>query len=116
MNVVTAIAAKVLPATTSGSGTSGLGMTIFNSIWKLVMGFLGGILDGVNLLMKDTFGGIGQAIMQVFQSWGFSVNSQFGVWAPVGLVLVLGVAGALIYVMFDAIGIEKDVLHGEEDI
>jgi hypothetical protein len=34
---------------------------------------------------------------------------------PVGLVLALGVAGFLIYIFFDAYGVEKDILGAEED-
>ena len=104
---------------TSGTNTTSTtisGSTIFNGIWNLALNFLGGILTGVENLLNDIFGGIGSSIMQVFQSWGFSVSSTYGVWAPAGLVLTLGVAGFLIYIFMDAIGLEKDVLGGEEDL
>lgn len=112
-----ALVAKLILAT-SGNTTSTTisGSTIFNGIWNLALKFLGGILGGVENLLNDIFGGIGSSIMQVFQSWGFSVSSTYGVWAPAGLVLTLGVAGFLIYIFMDMIGLEKDVLGGEEDL
>ena len=100
-------------STSTGSVT---GSSIFSSIWNLIMGFLSGILTGIETLMNDIFGGIGGAISSVFSQWGYSVSGTFGVWAPVGLVVVLSAAGAVLYLMIDFFGIEKDVASDEEEI
>ena len=116
MSLKAMLAHLVLSATGNTTSTTISGASIFNGIWNLFLKFLGGILTGINNLMGDIFGGIGSSIMQVFQSWGFSVSSTYGGWAPVGLVLTLGVAGFLIYIFFDAYGVEKDILGAEEDL
>ena len=100
-------------STSTGSVT---GSSIFSSIWNLIMGFLSGILTGIETLMNDIFGGIGGSISSVFSQWGYSVSGTFGVWAPVGLVVVLSAAGAVLYLMIDFFGIEKDVASDEEEI
>ena len=111
----TLIAHAIAASTGNTTSTTISGASIFNGIWNLFLNFLGGIFSGIEGLMNDIFGGIGSSVMQVFQSWGFSVSSTYGVWAPVGLVLTLGVAGFLIYIFFDAYGVEKDILGAEED-
>ena len=100
-------------STSTGSVT---GSSIFSSIWNLIMGFLSGILTGIETLMNDIFGGIGGSISSVFSQWGYSVSGTFGVWAPVGLVVVLSAAGAVLYLMIDFFGIEKNVASDEEEI
>ena len=102
--------------TTTTSTTSSIGNTIFTSIWNLFMGFISGILSGIEGLLNDVFGGIGGAISSVFSQWGFSVSSSFGVWAPVGMVVILATAGAVVYLFIDAFGVEKDVASDEEEI
>ena len=108
------LALGFIPLSTS-TGTV-TGSSIFSSIWNLIMGFLSGILTGIETLMNDIFGGIGGSISSVFSQWGYSVSGTFGVWAPVGLVVVLSAAGAVLYLMIDFFGIEKDVASDEEEI
>ena len=100
---------------TASSGTV-TGSSIFSSIWNLILGFLSGILTGIETLLNDIFGGIGGSISSVFSQWGYSVSGTFGVWAPVGLVVVLSAAGAVLYLMIDFFGIEKDIASDEEEI
>ena len=108
------LALGFIPLSTS-TGTV-TGSSIFSSIWNLIMGFLSGILKGIETLVNDIFGGIGGSISSVFSQWGYNVSGTFGVWAPVGLVVVLSAAGAVLYLMIDFFGIEKDVASDEEEI
>ena len=108
------LALGFMPLSTS-TGTV-TGSSIFSSIWNLILGFLSGILTGIETLMNDIFGGIGGSISSVFSLWGYNVSGTFGVWAPVGLVVVLSAAGAVLYLMIDFFGIEKDVASDEEEI
>ena len=109
------LALGFIPLSTTSTGTV-TGSSIFSSIWNLIMGFLSGILTGIETLMNDIFGGIGGSVSSVFSQWGYSVSGTFGVWAPVGLVVVLSAAGAVLYLMIDFFGIEKDVASDEEEI
>ena len=108
------LALGFMPLSTS-TGTV-TGSSIFSSIWNLILGFLSGILTGIETLMNDIFGGIGGSISSVFSQWGYNVAGTFGVWAPVGLVVVLSASGAVLYLMIDFFGIEKDVASDEEEI
>ena len=99
------------------SGTSGIsGNSIFSSIWTLVMKFFGGILSGILTLLNDVFNGIGGAIGNVFSNWGYTVTNTYGVWAPAGMVIVLGITGFIMYIFIDLYRGEKDVAEDEADI
>ena len=92
------------------------GSSIFSSIWNLVMKFFGGILSGILTLLGDVFTGIGGAIGNVFSNWGYSVTGAYGVWAPAGMVIILGVTGFILYIFVDLYRGEKDVAEDEADI
>ena len=92
------------------------GNAIFTSIWTLVMKFFGGILSGILTLLNDVFNGIGGAIGNVFSNWGYSVTGTYGVWAPAGMVIILGVTGFILYIFIDLYRGEKDVAEDEADI
>ena len=92
------------------------GNAIFSSIWTLVMKFFGGILSGILTLLNDVFNGIGGAIGNVFSNWGYSVTGTYGVWAPAGMVIILGVTGFILYIFVDLYRGEKDVAEDESVI
>ena len=115
MALIGFVSAHVSPLTTSSSSTIS-GSSIFSSIWNLVMKFFGGIMSGILTLVGDVFNGIGGAIGNVFSNWGYSVTSTYGVWAPAGMVIVLGVTGFILYIFIDLYRGEKDVAEDESDI
>lgn len=92
------------------------GASIFNSIWSLMMSFLKDIINSFMNLLNAIFGGIGGAIGNVFSNWGYNVSSTFGVWAPVGMVVILGVSGFVLYVFMDLYRGEKDIDEDEADV
>ncbi len=107
------LGATVLPmSSTSSGGISGT--SIFNSLWGSLMKYL---FDPILSAFSSAFGGVMSGMVGgldiMFQSWGFSLAS-YGVWGPMMVVVSISVALFVGYMIFDAIGIEKDVLGGEE--
>ena len=91
------------------------GPSIFNDIWNLFSGFIGIVLNGLGNAFSTVFGAFAGGISQMFQGWGFSLG-QYGVWGPLMVVVSLGVAAVVAYMMLDGIGIEKDLMEGEDDL
>lgn len=89
--------------------------SIFSSIWGLITGFAKGILNDVETLIGTIFSGFGNAVSVMFANWANSLYG-LGIWAPVIFVIVLALAGFMLYFFLDTYGIERDFLHGEEDI
>ena len=95
--------------------TSSIGQTIFNGIWKIVLSLFSQIANAFGSLFQDAFSGLGQSIVAMFQTFGFSL-SPYGVWAP--LMFVVGIGSAILvgYILFDIIDAEKDVSGFENDL
>ena len=91
------------------------GPSIFNDIWNLFSGFIGIVLNGLGNAFSTVFGAFAGGISQMFQGWGFALG-QYGVWGPLMVVVSLGVAAVVAYMMLDGIGIEKDLLEGEDSL
>jgi len=89
--------------------------SILSGLWSLLYGLLQSVISDISGLLGNMSGGFGNSIITMFQSWGQSLYG-LGIWEPVIFVVVIGVAGAVIYLFFDAYGIEKDMLRGEEDV
>ena len=66
--------------------TSSIGQTIFNGIWKIILALFGQIANAFGNLFQDAFSGLGQSIVAMFQTFGFSL-SPYGVWAPLMFVV-----------------------------
>ena len=110
--VATAAVAYSPMSSSTGVNVSGILSTLWNTIGKPIMN---SITTGINTIINDIANGIGGSISTMFNQWASSLYG-IGIWAPVIFVLVLGAAGATIYFFLDAYGIEKDLLHGEEDV
>ena len=95
--------------------TSSIGQTIFNGIWKIVLSLFGQIANAFGTLFQDAFSGLGQSIVAMFQTFGFSL-SPYGVWAPLMFVVGIGIAILVGYILFDIIDAEKDVSGFENDL
>lgn len=88
---------------------------IFQSIWNLALGFFSGILKGIEGLFGSIFKGLGTGINIMFVQWGVSLGT-YGIFGPMLLVVSLGGALFVGYLMLDSIGIEKDVSEDESAI
>ena len=111
------VSAHVHPLTATNTTAGAIsGSSIFNSIWNLMSGFFSSIMTQIENLLGDIFGGIGGAINNVFSNWGYSVSNTFGIWAPLGMIVILGVSGFVLYVFLDLYRGEKDVAEDEDDL
>jgi hypothetical protein len=107
-----ALGITVLPMASSSGGISGT--SIFNSLWNSLMKYLfQPILSAFSSAFSGVMSGMVGGLDIMFQSWGFSLAS-YGIWGPLMVVISISVALFVGYLIFDAIGIEKDVLGGEE--
>ena len=95
--------------------TSSIGQTIFNGIWKIILALFGQIANAFGQLFQDAFSGLGQSIVAMFQTFGFSL-SPYGVWAPLMFVVGIGIAILVGYILFDIIDAEKDISGFENDL
>lgn len=116
MSVKAWIAGHLVAMATNTTANTVSGSSIFSSIWSLAMSFFKDILNSFVGLLNAIFGGIGGAIGTVFSNWGYSVSGTFGVWAPVGMVSILGVSGFVIWVFLDLYRGEKDISEDEADM
>ena len=104
----------IVASVTSSSGINSAG--IFNSIWTLINGFLASILKDFETLINQVIVQMfGNSFVTIFSNWGYSV-SAVGIWAPFVGIVVLALSGYAIYAFIDLYGLERDVLHGEEDV
>ena len=112
-----ALVAHAAPAAavTASNSSNVTGPSIFNDIWSLFSGFVSTVLLGLGNAFSTVFGSFAQGISQMFQGWGFSLG-QYGVWGPLMVVVSLGVAAVVAYMLLDGIGIEKDLLEGEDSL
>lgn len=109
---------QVSPALTTSPVTYSTGINtsgIFSSIWGLLLSFGKSILNDFETLLGQIFGGLGGAVSTMFSNWATSLYG-LGIWAPVIFVVVLAMAGFMLYFFMDVYGVEKDVLGGEEDL
>ena len=109
-----ALAARAAPAAAL-TAQNVSGPSIFQDIWNLFSGFIGIVLNGLGNAFSTVFSAFAQGISQMFQGWGFSLG-QYGVWGPLMVVVSLGVAAVVAYMLLDGIGIEKDLLEGEDSL
>ena len=111
------LAAHAAPAAavTATNSTNVTGPSIFQDIWNLFSGFMSTVLLGLGSAFSTVFGAFAQGISQMFQGWGFALG-QYGVWGPLMVVVSLGVAAVVAYMLLDGIGIERDLMEGEDDL
>ena len=109
-----ALAAHAAPAA-AVTAQNVSGPSIFNDIWNLFSGFIGIVLNGLGNAFVTVFGAFAQGISQMFQGWGFALG-QYGVWGPLMVVVSLGIAAVVAYMLLDGIGIERDLMEGEDDL
>ena len=102
-------------ALTASNSTNVTGPSIFNSIWNLFSGFIQIVLTGLGNAFSTVFSAFAQGIAQMFQGWGFSLG-QYGIWGPMMVVVSLGVAAVVAYMLLDGIGVERDLLEGEDSL
>ena len=108
--------ARAAPAALAASNNSTVsGPSIFQDIWNLFSGFIGTVLLGLGSAFSTVFGAFANGISQMFQGWGFALG-QYGVWGPLMVVVSLGVAAVVAYMLLDGIGIERDLMEGEDDL
>ena len=89
--------------------------SIGSSLSKIFLSFLASIVNDMTALFGQIFGGFGQSIILMFQSFGNSLG-PYGPLAPtvfVGGLLLSVVVG---YIEFDVIDAEKDVTGFENDV
>lgn len=124
MNATLSVSAKVLIAKLLIAkivllpvvlSTASLGSSIFTSLWGVILGLFKNIASSMGTLISTIFGGFGQSIVMMFQSFGFSM-SGYGVWAPLAFVVGLSMAIFVGYLFFDLIDAEKDVTGVENDL
>lgn len=116
MSLKALIIGHLVAMSTNTTSNTVSGASIFSSIWSLAMSFFSDIINSFMGLLNAIFGGIGGAIGTVFSNWGYSVSGTFGVWAPVGMVSILGVSGFVIWVFLDLFRGEKDISEEEGDL
>jgi hypothetical protein len=97
------------------ASTFGILSSIGSSLSKIFLSFLASIVNDMSILFGQIFGGFGQSIVLMFQSFGNSLG-PYGPLAPtvfVGGLLLSVVVG---YIEFDVIDAERDVTGFENDI
>lgn len=112
------VAASVVfqPASSTNTTGTSIGMSLLNQFVTLAMTFLNGLMNDVLSLIGQIFGGIGQSVSEIFMNWGFTVSGQSGIFAPLVMVLILSLSGAVAYAFLTIFGAEKDVIQDEEEI
>ena len=103
------------PAAAVTAASNVTGPSIFNDIWNLFSGFIQIVLTGLGNAFSTVFSAFAQGIAQMFQGWGFSLG-QYGIWGPMMVVVSLGVAAVVAYMLLDGIGVERDLLEGEDSL
>ena len=109
---------QVSPAISTAPVTMSTGINvsgIFSSIWNLILNFAKGLLNDVQNLIAVMFSGFGGAVSTMFSNWASSLYG-LGIWAPVIFVVVLAMAGFMLYFFLDVYGIERDFMHADEDV
>jgi hypothetical protein len=109
------LVAHAAPVAAVTAASNVTGPSIFNDIWNLFSGFIQIVLTGLGNAFSTVFSAFAQGIAQMFQGWGFSLG-QYGIWGPMMVVVSLGVAAVVAYMMLDGIGVEKVILEGEDSL
>ena len=114
----TSASVQASPAVSTTPVTMSTGInvsSIFSSIWNLILNFAKGLLNDVQTLIGTMFSGFGGAVSTMFSNWASSLYG-LGIWAPVIFVVVLAMAGFMLYFFLDVYGIERDFMHADEDV
>ncbi|MCL5794528.1 MAG: hypothetical protein M1138_06880 [Candidatus Thermoplasmatota archaeon] len=108
------VMAVIVSDSSSSSGINA--SSIFSDIWGIVNSFLKGIVSDIGTFINQIIvQSLGNSFVTIFSNWGYSVSSE-GIWAPFVAIVVLALSGYALYAFIDLYGLERDVLHGEEDI
>lgn len=95
---------------------SSLGITsLFKSIISLLLKFLGVIMSGISGMFVVIFGGLGNSVVIMLQSFGFS-TAQYGILGPIVFVAGLGGAFLVGYLLLVPTKMEEDVVQAEDDV
>ena len=116
--VTSTASVQVSPAVSTTPVTMSTGInvsSIFSSIWNLILNFAKGLLNDVQNLIAVMFSGFGGAVSTMFSNWASSLYG-LGIWAPVIFVVVLAMAGFMLYFFLDVYGIERDFLNADKDV
>ena len=89
--------------------------TMISGIIKLLMSFLGTIMTGIGNMFADIFSGMGNAVVVMHQSFGFSTAS-YGIFGPIAFVVGLGGAILVGYLFLVPTRAEEDVVQDEDDV
>lgn len=91
------------------------GPSIFQAIFSLIMGFLDIVVQGLGQAFQSIFAAFAGGVALMFEGWGAALGS-YGVWGPLMVVVSLAVAAFVGYLFMDAVGLEKDLSEGEEEL
>ena len=109
-------AAGVVQASTPGGGGSGAsacgsslnGSTLFCDIWNMLSLIFTPVLTALGDAFSTILGAFADGIGTMFTQWGNSFYG-FGIWAPLMVVISLGVAAFVGYYFMDMEGVEGDI-------
>ena len=89
--------------------------TMIAGIIKLLMSFLGIIMTGIGNMFATVFAGMGNSVVIMLQSFGFSAAS-YGILGPVAFVIGIGAAILVGYLFLVPTRAEEDVVQDEDDL
>ena len=89
--------------------------SIESSLSKIFISFFSSFVSDITTLFGQIFGGFGQSIVLMFQSFGNSMG-PYGPLAPTIFVGGLLLAVVVGYIEFDVIDAERDVTGFENDV
>lgn len=89
--------------------------SMISGIIKLLMSFLGIIMNGLGSMFADVFAGFGNSVVIMLQSFGFSAAS-YGILGPIAFVVGIGGAILVGYLFLVPSKAEEDVVQDEDDI
>jgi hypothetical protein len=89
--------------------------TMIEGIIKLMMSFLGIIMTGIGNMFATVFAGMGNSVVIMLQSFGFSAAS-YGILGPVAFVIGIGAAILVGYLFLVPTRAEEDVVQDEDDL
>jgi hypothetical protein len=88
---------------------------MISGIIKLLMSFLGIIMTGIGNMFATVFAGMGNSVVIMLQSFGFSAAS-YGILGPVAFVIGIGAAILVGYLFLVPTRAEEDVVQDEDDL
>ncbi len=89
--------------------------SITGPLVKILLSFVSSIESDFSLLLSQTFGGLGNSVVLMFQTFGSSLG-PYKVLAPVVFVGALGLSIVVGFFEFTVIDAEKDVTGFENDV